>query len=55
MGRVGWLLPPAGSAVRARWSPWRRPEAMTGPVMPWLPIASMPTDRVPAGPMSHSS
>ena len=55
IGVSGCALPSAGSAVRARWSPGRRPEAMTGPVMPWLPAGSMPADRVPAGPMSHNS
>jgi hypothetical protein len=52
---VGYLAPLAGSADTANSSPARRPDTITGAVIPARGAGSMPAARGPELPISHSS
>jgi len=55
IGEVGRRDPVAGSTLRPRWSPTRRPRAITGPVMLWLGMGSRTAGRSLRALISHSS
>jgi hypothetical protein len=55
IGEEGCRDPLAGSADTANSSPDRRPDTMTGAVIPARGLGSMPAARGPELPISHSS
>jgi hypothetical protein len=55
IGEEGCRDPLAGSADTANSSPDRRPDTMTGAVIPARGAGSMPAARGPELPISHSS